>query len=472
MKKIFLVLALAFGLAAAEAATLPAGVAGTFYPADRDELAFQINKFLDQVPARPEDGEPIALIVPHAGYQYSGQIAANAYKLAAGGGYDRVILIGQSHKLGFDEIAVPDYDQFATPLGLSAVDRVFIGQMLKLSGRIKVNNAPFAAADNSLETQLPFIQTVLPSAEIVPLYFGSLSLANCQALAYVLSYLVDDRTLIVASSDWSHYYPDYLARKMDRQGIKTVTEGSLEAFIGALARGETEACGAPGIITELLLAPALGVNRIELVKYGNSSDSTGDKEKVVGYAAVGFFRTETKLSAIEQQKLLRIARRSIAAKLAGKKIPLFAPPEEGLNEKRGAFVTLKDEEKLRGCVGYIRPVEPLYAAVQAMAIAAATADERFTPVGEEEFKGLTIELSVLSRLRRIKTAAEIEIGRDGLYIIKGESSGVLLPQIAVEQKWDVDEFLKQLCLKAGLPEDAWQDKEAQLFRFSAQIIQE
>jgi AmmeMemoRadiSam system protein B/AmmeMemoRadiSam system protein A len=463
MRAWFLVLSLLIGVTAAAADTRQPLVAGSFYPADRAELSFQISKFLAKAPDRQEAGDPIALIVPHAGYQYSGQIAACAYKLAAGGSYDRVILIGQSHKLTYDEIAVPDYQFFATPLGEIPVDQAFAAQLVKLSDRIRVNNAPFAEADNALETQFPFIQTVLPSAEIVPLYFGSLSLANCQSLAYALTYLVDDRTLIVVSTDWSHNYPDYLGRKMDRQGLKTVVAGSLEAFIGALVRGETEACGAPGVITALLLAPALGVNRIELLKYGNSG---------VGYAAVAFSREETKLSAGDRQKLIKIARRSIAAKVTGKKVPLFTPPEASLTEKRGAFVTLQDEGKPRGCIGYVQPVAPLYLTVQDAALAAATADDRFVPVREEELKELTIELSVLSRLRRIKAATEVQPGRDGLYIIKGENSGVLLPQVAVEQGWDTEEFLKQVCLKAGLPEDAWQDQEAQLYRFSAEVFTE
>lgn len=454
---------------AAEAATCQPQAAGSFYPADRDELAYQVGSLLAKAPVRKTAGEVIALIVPHAGYPYSGQIAAAAYRQVAGDGFDRVILIGQSHKLSFPEIAVPQFDEFATPLGALPVDREFRAKLLKLSDRIKLNDAPFAAGDNALETQLPFIQTILPSAEIVPVFFGSLSLANCQALAYALSYLVDDRTLLVVSTDWSHYYPDYLARKMDRQGLQAVVAGSLEAFLSRLAHGDTEACGAPGVITALLLAPALGVNRIELLKYGQG----GDPDKVVGYAAVGFFRAETGLAAGDRQKLLRIARRSVAARVAGKKLPQFAPPEASLNEPRGAFVTVRDEErKQRGCIGFVRSADPLFMTVQAAAVAAATADDRYPPLRAEELSAVTLEISVLSRLRPIKSPGEVLIGRDGLYLVKGEDSGVLLPPVAVEQGWDAEEFVKQVCLKAGLPEDAWQDGAARLYRFSAEVFSE
>jgi hypothetical protein len=365
--------------------------------------------------------------------------------------------------LAFDEIAAPDYTEFATPLGEVPVDREFISRLGKLSERIKVNNAPFDQADNALEVQLPFLQSTLGEFKIVPLFFGAVSLANCQSLAYALNYLVDDRTLIVASTDWSHYYPDYLGRKMDREGLKAVVEGSLEAYIGALARGETEACGAPAVITTMLLAPALGANRTELLKYANSG---------VGYASVVYYRAETSLTAGERQKLLKIARRTLESKLAGKKLPIFTPPEESLNERRGVFVTLTEDNKLRGCIGYVQPVKPLFAAVQEMAVQAATNDPRFLPVAKEDLVNIRLEISVLSRLRRLREAAEIMIGRDGLYIIRGEESGLLLPQVALAEGWDRDEFLKQVCLKAGLPEDAWREPETLLFRFSAEVWRE
>jgi AmmeMemoRadiSam system protein B/AmmeMemoRadiSam system protein A len=454
------------------ASVRPAMVAGSFYPADKAELQFQINKFLANVPQLRSEEDIVALIVPHAGYPFSGQTAAYAYKLLSGRNYDRVILISVSHKLTFDEVAAADYDELATPLGSVPVDKDFIRALTKLSGRIRVNNEPFARDDNTLEVQLPFLQTVLKDFKVVPLLFGNVSLANCQALAYALNYLVDDRTLIVVSTDWSHYYPDQLARKLDRYGLQSVVAGSLEAFIAGLARGETEACGAPAVITALLLAPALGGDRVELLRYTNSGGVTGDQKNVVGYAAVVFYRRETTLTADERHKLLKIARRTLASKLAGKKLPVFTPPEESLNERRGVFVTLTEGGKLRGCIGYIQPVKPLFEAVQEMAVNAALNDRRFSPVAVDELGGIKIEVSVLSRLKRVNEVSEIEVGRDGLYIIKGDFAGLLLPQVAVEWGWDRDQFLKQVCGKAGLPEDAWRDSDALLYRFSAEVFHE
>lgn len=451
---------------------LKPGVAGDFYPADRGELVSQVNSFLTNVPAQEISGDIIALIVPHAGYPFSGQVAAYAYKQLEGRSYDRVILIGTSHKMTFDDIAVPGYDQFETPLGSVQVDKDFIDQLIKRGNNVKINNAPFDMADNSLEVQLPFLQAVQKKARIVPIFFGNISIANCRSLAYALDLLVDDRTLIIASSDLSHYFPYDTANKMDSSGIGKIVSGDLAGLIKALSKGETEACGVPAVITAALLAPALGANKTVLLKYANSGDVTGDKSRVVGYAAIAFINQEIKLTDHDKKRLLKIARRTLLDHLAGKKLPVFTPKEPSLNEKRGVFVTLTEDGKLRGCIGYIEPVRPLFSAVQGMAVNAASNDPRFRPVTSDEAKNIVIEISALSRLRRIKDISEIKIGQDGLYIIKGESSGLLLPQVATEFGLDRDQFLKQVCIKAGLPENAWQDKDAVLYRFSADVFHE
>ncbi|HVN67686.1 MAG TPA: AmmeMemoRadiSam system protein A, partial [Candidatus Sulfotelmatobacter sp.] len=261
-------------------------------------------------------------------------------------------------------------------------------------------------------------------------------------------------------------------KKLDGKGIEAMVNGDLGTFIRDLSNGDTEACGAPAIITTLMLAPALGANKIELLNYTNSGDVTGDKERVVGYAAIVFWHQATTLTAGEQKKLLKIARRTIENKLAGKPLPVYTPPEAGLNERRGAFVTLTSAGRLRGCIGYIQPVKPLFAAVQEMAVAAATSDRRFSPVEKAELPGIKIEISALTPLKRIKELSEIELGRDGLYIIKGENSGLLLPQVATENNWDKTAFLENLCYKAGLPSSAWQDKDAVLYRFTAEVFHE
>lgn len=451
------------------AAVRPPAAAGSFYPADPGELAFQVDKFLNNVPAATAESELVALIAPHAGYPYSGQTAAYAYKRLAGRHFKTVVLIGASHYASFDRLALPDDEAWETPLGRVPVDREFVRKLAGLSGRFVIDDKPHLK-EHALEVQLPFLQRTLKDFKIVPVLFGSLSLANCQTLAYALSLLADDNTLIVISTDWSHYYDDKVARRLDGRGLGLVADGDLSGFIKALSEGDTEACGAPAVITGLLLAPALGANQTELAKYNNSGDLTGDRGRVVGYAAVLFACRETALSAGEKGKLLKIARRTVTAAARKKALPRFEPEEPALNERRGAFVTLKKYGELRGCIGCLLPVRPLFRAVQEMAREAALNDRRFYPVNASELPALSIEISVLSRLRRVADAADIKIGRDGLYIIKGDKSGLLLPQVAAEQGWGREEFLRQVCYKANLPGDAWREPEAALYRFSAGVF--
>jgi len=450
----------------------PAAVAGSYYPGDKPQLEYQLNRFLLNAPSNLVKGDVIALIVPHAGYPYSGQAAAYGYKQLLGKKFDTVILIGASHKMGFDQIALPDYEFYETPLGKVPVDKEFISKLKKLSDRVIVDNKPHRE-EHSLEAQLPFLQTVLKDGfKIVPILFGGISLSNCQTLSYALSFLIEDNTLIIASSDWSHYYPYDLASKMDSKGTTLAVNGDIEGFIKALANGETEACGAPAIITTMLIAPALGANKVELLKYANSGDVTDDRSKVVGYASIVFYNQELKLSGSDKKELLRIARKTIDAKIRNWKLPDFNVDEGAMTAKRGVFVSLSKAGKLRGCIGYIQPVKPLFLAVQDMAIEAAANDPRFKPVTKAEFKDIDLEISALSRLKKIKDVSDISVGRDGLYIIKGGQSGLLLPQVAVEWGWNRDEFLRQVCIKAGLPEDAWREKDAVLYRFCADVFRE
>jgi len=442
--------------------------AGAFYPADRGELSFQINKYLNAA-AKTATGEPIALIVPHAGYPYSGPVAAAAYKQVEGSGIKTVIILAASHSLNFEQIALPAYSEFETPLGKVPVDREFINKMKQLNDRIVVSDIPFKN-EHAIEVQLPFLQSVLRDFKIVPVLFGAVSLSNCQKLAYVLNYLIDDRTLIIASSDWSHYHPCDQAKQLDAAGINRVIAEDIPGFIRALAEGESEACGSPAIIATMLIAPALGANQIELLKYANSGDITGDRTSVVGYGAILFSRHERVLGAAQRQQLLQIARKAIELAVINKKL---APPnitDEALVEKRGVFVTLTKQGKMRGCIGYIQPTEPLYLLVPVAALLAALKDDRFPPVGGSELKELGIEISVLSKLKKVRDISEIEIGRDGLYLLKGENSGLLLPQVAVEWGWDREQFLKQVCIKAKLPEEAWKEPDTLLYSFTAQIF--
>ena len=410
--------------------------------------------------------------MPHAGYDYSGQVAAYAYKEIEGRKFNRVILIGNSHRQSFDGISVGEYDYYQTPLGKVKVDRKFAGKLVESSPRISFLRKAHDQ-EHSLEVQLPFLQTMLADEfKIVPIIFGNASFANCQILAFSLAKLVDDETLIICSTDWSHYHQYDKAVVMDKLGIESVLDNDIEKFAELLTVGSTEACGMSAVITTMLLAQSLGANKIELLDYANSGDVTGDKSRVVGYASIAYAYESSPLSATEKEQLLKIARQTLETHLAGEDVPVVEVEPGVLTEQRGAFVTLNKQGQLRGCIGYIQPVKPLAQAVQEMAIAAATKDMRFKPVEKEELEDIEIEISVLSRLEKVKKTDEIKIGRDGLYIVKGRQGGLLLPQVATDNKWDRKEFLENVCYKAGLPKDAWKDKETILFKYSADVFQE
>jgi AmmeMemoRadiSam system protein A len=178
------------------------------------------------------------------------------------------------------------------------------------------------------------------------------------------------------------------------------------------------------------------------------------------------------LTAKDKHQLLKIAREAIEARLKGEEPPPLAPASDVLKEKRGAFVTLKKRGQLRGCIGYIRAFKPLAETVQEMAVAAAFRDPRFPPLSAEEFKDLQFEISVLSPLKKIKDIREIEVGKHGLYLVNGYRSGLLLPQVATEYGWDKETFLEETCYKAGLPPDAWQDQQTEIYIFSADYFGE
>jgi len=237
-----------------------------------------------------------------------------------------------------------------------------------------------------------------------------------------------------------------------------------------------------------------GANRAKLLRYGDSGDVSGDKQAVVGYAAIVLYRqgspTDAKsaqptdkrevsmdakepyrLSKTETEFLLRTARRSIAEYLNTGQAPAFEAPEK-LREPGAAFVTLEKEGRLRGCIGYTQAVEPLYRTVSECAVKAATQDPRFHPMQADELASLHIEISVLTPLQKVASLDEIEVGRDGLMIVMGKYRGLLLPQVAVDNGWDRDTFLEQTCHKAGLPADAYKSPEAVLYRFQALIFGE
>ncbi len=461
-------------------------VAGEFYPADPTQLKEMIQGFLSRVHEAPINDPIVGIIVPHAGYIYSGPVAVYAYKAIQGKDYRRVILIGPSHFDYFNGASVYDGAAYETPLGVVPVDREFCRKLAQKSNRIHLSGRghdvlPGRRGEHSLEVQLPYLQVVLKKFKIVPVIMGEQSYATCRALGRALADMIhDDKTLIIASSDLSHYHPYEEAIQLDRKVLTAIREWDYYNLSRNLQARIWEACGGGPIVSLMIAAEYLGANEARLLKYANSGDvPAGDKSRVVGYSAFAFIKSSRgkkmddkfSLDKKAQDVLLHIARKSVEMIVKEKQV--YEPISGGIKsieQDRGAFVTLKINGRLRGCIGYTAPIKPLYLTVRDVAIQAATADPRFSPVTVDELPKLEYEISVLSPFHHVRDVKEIKIGRDGLLIKKGPYAGLLLPQVPVEWGWDLETFLQQTCRKAGLPPDAWKDPQADLFRFSAFVF--
>jgi hypothetical protein len=346
------------------------------------------------------------------------------------------------------------------------------------------------AQEHSLEIQLPFLQVVMPGFKLVPLVMGDQSLAACQWLAEALAGCINKKSvLVVASSDLSHFHPYQEAKRLDQVVVDKVNAFDPAALSESLKDGKCEACGGGPMVTAMLIGGKLGANKSQVLHYANSGDVTGDRSGVVGYMTAAVWANpqpkeataggegkqrsvgvDLGLTAEEKTVLLRLARKTIEAKCRGEKAPVPEAQSPTLSELRGAFVTLHKAGRLRGCIGQIQARQPLVKTVAEMAVAAAFDDPRFPPLRAEELKEIDIEISVLTPLRRISDVQEIQVGTHGIYMRKGGYSGLLLPQVATEWKWDRTAFLEHTCEKAHLPKDAWRDKETEIYIFSADVF--
>lgn len=481
-----------FASVSAAAAVRQPAVAGQFYPADKDRLTAMVRGHLDNVGKSPDiDGELIALLVPHAGLVYSGQIAAFGYKLLDGMDVSSVILIGPAHRHRFEGLSVygPDVE-WRTPLGSVPCNDSLCNLLLQQGQQFRVLEQAHAQ-EHCLEVQLPYLQTVLPDCEIVPVLMGYPDKATIRLLADGLAAAADNnRTLMIASTDWQHYRPASQGWPMDSLGMACLENLDPDRLEKYIENGQVEMCGGGAAVAVLKAAMAKGANRVRILRYGDSGDISGDKNAVVGYVAAAIYRASGEnpaprgettgddfakpaydLSNDEKIKLLQIARESIKNYLAVGSVPEFEVTDK-LKEPGAAFVTLERRGQLRGCIGHTVAAEPLYKTVSTCAIQAAVSDPRFPAVGAEELPGLDIEISVLTPLMEVASLDEIEVGRDGLMISMGGQRGLLLPQVAADYGWNRTQFLEHTCNKAGLPKDAYKSPRATIYSFRALVFGE
>ena len=455
----------------------PATQAGRFYDGNPQSLSHEVDSFLTLHANDKQYDHVAAIIVPHAGYYFSGNVAASAYmSLPKDKRYKRIFLLGPSHHEWLDGASVnTEADYYATPLGQVKVDREMA---LQLTADDVFSYQPKAHdREHCLEVQLPFLQKRFKEVPpIVPIIISTNDFRKLKQIAEALKPYFTDENLFIVSSDFSHY-PSYEdACQVDAKTGKAVESGSVGQFIAALEGNAksgirnlaTSACGELAIATLMLMMD--NHYDVKHLIYQNSGDiDDHDHSRVVGYHAFAILRGEKKefsLTDEDKSLLKKIAYNSIKDSLDGK--PIAKPTLNSqfliLNSKCGAFVSLHKQGRLRGCIGHFGEDVPLYEIVAEMARAAAFEDPRFLPVTRDELDDLDIEISVLTPMRRIQSLDEFELHRHGIYIKKGYRSGTFLPQVADEVNWTTEEFVGHCSQdKAGLDWDGWRDAELYVY---------
>ena len=437
-------------------------VSGQFYPSDQHDLAGMVDSYL-------EESEDIrlpnvkALVAPHAGYVYSGKTAAKAFKQLVGRNIDTVIIIAPSHKLQFDGASVLDVTHFETPLGLVRVSP----KVTELLGEDGFSNVPAAhSSEHSLEVMLPFLQRTLGDFKLIPIVVGN---ADPEYLASVISPYIGEKTLVVASTDLSHYYPYDKAVELDSLCTKAIPSLDIESM------SSCQACGKIPTVTLMHIARQKGwVGR--LVDYKNSGDTAGDKNRVVGYASVAFFDG---LTPDQEGYLLKLARNTLEKNYADGSVKTMNPStlDAKLTKITGAFVTLNKDGQLRGCIGHILPQKPLYQAVIENSLNAALKDSRFAPVTQDELQEIHIDISVLTPPEPLEFSSPEDLkrklvpGRDGVVVKYHGRQSTFLPQVW-DQLPDKDDFLSRLCTKQGSPADCWKKPDVKIDVYRAQVFEE
>ncbi|MBE3132430.1 MAG: AmmeMemoRadiSam system protein B [Acidobacteria bacterium] len=472
-------------------------VAGQFYPASAAALQQAIQAYLrDALPPKPE--RPVAMVVPHAGYVFSAQIAADAFRQAGAHKYDVVVIMGANHSAaGFDRIAILPGTGFRTPLGVVEIDRGVADSLIREDADCIFDQAAHAK-EHSVEVQVPFVQQVFPGVKIVPVVVGVQDAAACIRFGRALAKVLKDRQpLIIASSDLSHYPSAREAPEVDRRTLEAIASLNPNTFRkeadAGMARGVPElvttACGSAPIMAAMTAASGLGATRGVVVSYANSADvAVGDPRRVVGYGAVTFTTGERgtdttalrkpmaaastePLDLADKQALLVLARETLNRFLTTDTLPLARGFSPRADRVQGAFVTLKKRGELRGCIGQIVGAAPLARVVSMMALEAALNDTRFDKVRASELASLEIEISALTPPKAVAGAHAVVVGRDGVILQKDGRSAVFLPQVATEQGWGREEMLDNLCQKGGLPAGCWKSG-ATLQTFQADVFSE
>ncbi len=452
-----------------------AAVAGKFYSANKESLTNDLIHLFAPAKERKEDA--IAVISPHAGYVFSGEVAASAItQFNPEKKYKNVFIIASSHTSYFKGAAIYNAGNFETPLGEVKVN-------IELCNELINNNDVFSfnydahKTEHSIEVQLPFLQFHLQNDfQIVPVVIGTDGASTSKKIAEALKPYFNDDNIFVISSDFSHY-PEYSdAVKIDKETADAICSGNPDSLLNVITGYKnsdidnlaTNCCGWSSVLTLMYLA-GTGYD-YNLIDYKNSGDSQyGDHDRVVGYWAISLTKKEDtsfRLSDEEKIQLLQLARLTVETKVNEGKKPDLSQMNftDNLNQQCGAFVTLHKNSELRGCIGRFEPNVPLYQVVVEMATAASMNDYRFSPVSKDELDSIDFEISVLTPMRKIDSVNEIVLGKHGIYISKNGRGGTFLPQVATETGWTLEEFLGHCSRdKAGLSYTGWQDADIYIY---------
>jgi len=465
-------------------------VAGSFYPDKPESLQIMLESLFARSETVKTYDDVLAIISPHAGYPYSGKVAASAFnQIDPDKTYDNIFILATSHKVMFNAASIYSAGDYITPLGKVEVNHELAYELID-EHKIFVYHPDAHKAEHSLEVQLPFLQYKMnKDFKIVPIVTGTQNLNDCKKIAVALEPYFNENNLFVISTDFSHYPTYNDANKVDHRTGDAIVANSVNSVIDAISENEsadienlvTSMCGWPAVLSLLYITQDMPDINVIPVDYQNSGDETGDKSRVVGYHAIAFAKKKNqnmsekqfKLSKEEKADLLKIARKTINEYLSSEEIPDIEDENITLamQEHCGAFVTLHLDGALRGCIGQFSANEPLYEVVQKMAVSAATKDPRFPAVKPDEMDKIDLEISVLTPMQKIESIDEIEMGRHGIYIKKGFATGTFLPQVAQETGWTKEEFLGHCAQgKAGIGWDGW--KEAEVFIYEALVFSE
>jgi AmmeMemoRadiSam system protein A len=466
-------------------------VAGLFYPKDQAALSQMLDALLANATPHTIDGELRGLVCPHAGYPYSGPVAATAYRLLSGHDFQTVVLLAVSHYAGFAGASVANADVYRTPLGdvpvsPKARELAKINPFV-LEPRCLVQRPQWSSQashpvpptgedtpetwEHSGEVQVPFLQKTLKNFTLVPVVTGEV---DPEKMAEALVGKLDDKTLVIASSDLSHYHPYDEARARD----KVTTDAIVNLDIDRM-KSSGDACGRTPVLALMYLAKQKGW-KATLLDYRNSGDTAGNKDAVVGYAAIAFYTPrQQSFTTPEHELLLDLARRTLRDVVKTGKQPDAAADAfpTSFTEKKGCFVTLTKGGQLRGCIGHIVPQEPLYRAIMDNAQSAALHDPRFTAVQPDELDKIEIEISVLTVPEPLAFSSPEDLlnklrpRRDGVVLQVGSRGATYLPQVW-EQIPDKVHFMDSLAEKAGLAPDAWRGRDTKVLIYHVEAFKE